>query len=177
MEINPDVIEVLREFKINKDKGILVLLGVYFKLDAEKLCDEDTINAINLTKIVEKRYNNTDVIHWNMPLFVGQQTEWDWVKTEWNVLWNRNMSRKASNPDCTKRMQDFFKKYPVYRKDDVMRATRNYHASQRDSQFLKNSAAFIFDGAGAAKKSILLGWCEKLGGSSNNSQMKGNLVT
>lgn len=175
MQLNPEISEVLREFSINKDEGLLILLGIYFGLDVEKLAKEDAIKAINLTKIVEKRHAN-NTVYWNMPLFIGQETDWDWVKDEWNVFWNRNMTRKAGNPDCVKRMQEFFKKYPTYRREDVMRATRNYHASQKDAQFLKNSAAFIFDGAGAQKKSILLSWCEKLGGNTS-TQMKGNLVT
>jgi hypothetical protein len=175
MEINPDIYDVLKEYKIDKNQGTLALLAIWFKLDAETTCSEEVIKAINLTKIVEKVHAN-GTLQWNMPLFTGQQTEWDWVETEYNVLWKRNQDRKASNPDCKKRMQDFFKKYPIYRKDDVMKAVRAYHAATKDAGFLKNSAAFIFDGQGAMKKSILLGWCEKTINASSVSNLKGTII-
>lgn len=176
MQLNEEIFEILKEFKINKNKGTLALLAIYFKLDAETTIDEETIKAINLTKIVNKDHAN-GMITWNMPLFTGQQTEWDWVQTDYNELWKRNRERKASNPDCIKRMQEWFKKYPVYRKEDVIKATFAYHQSVRDPQYLKNSAAFIFDGVGASKKSILLGWCEKVKDGSSTSNMKGTIAT
>jgi hypothetical protein len=174
MEINKDIFEVLKEFKINKDEGLLYLLGVFYKLDVEKVCSEEVIKAMALTKIVDKNYTN-GLITWNMPLFQGQQTEWDWVK-EWNNKWNIQKDRKASNPDCIKRMQEFFKKYPSYRAEDIMRATEMYMKTVSIG-YLKNSAAFIFDGAGASKKSILLGWCEKLKEAGSTSNLKGKIIT
>jgi hypothetical protein len=175
MELNEEIFEVLKEFKINKNKGILALLAIYFKLDAETTIDEETIKAINLTKIVNKDHAN-GMITWNMPLFAGQQTEWDWVKDKYNKLWDRNRDRKASNPDCIKRMQEWFKKYPAYRLQDVEKATLAYHTATRDPQYLKNSAAFIFDGVGASKKSILLAWCEKTKDAASTSNMKGTIA-
>ena len=177
MEINPEVSEILKKFNIAKDEGLLCLLGIYFKLDIESIAPERVIKAINVTKIVEKDYSNkSSTIIWNVPLFLGQQTNWDWIK-DWNNQWNANMSRKASNPDVLKRMQEFFKKYPLYRVEDVMKATQLYMSTTTPGYF-KNSAAFIFDGAGAMKKSILLGWCEKLKQSGGNTtQQKGKIVS
>lgn len=161
MEINEEIRGILKEFKINKNEGLLCLLAIYFNLDAETTCSEDTIKAINLTKIVEKNHVN-GLIRWNVPLFKGQQTEWEWVRSEYNEMWRRYPSRKDSNPDCTSRMQEFFKKYPSYRKDDVIQATRNYIRTVSSEQYAKRSALFIFDGKGAMKTSMLAGWCEKL---------------
>lgn len=177
MVLNKEVISILKENKIDKSDGLLCLLGIYYGLEVERTCSEETIKAINLTKIVEKDYNNGGQIKWNIPLFEGQQTEWDWTK-EWNNKWNINRDRKASNPDVLKRMKEFFKQYPQYRVEDVMRATDMYIMSLSSPQYLKNSAAFIFDGAGAMKKSILLGWCEKAVASktTGNSQLKGKVL-
>jgi hypothetical protein len=177
MELNPEVFRILKENKIDKSEGTLCLLAIYYKLDADRVCSEEVIKAINTTKIVDRDYTNNS-IQWNISLFTGQMTEWDWVKL-WNNRWNVNMSRKAGNADVTKRMQEWFAKYPQYRKDDVQKATDMYFASQRDPQYLKNSAAFIFDGAGAMKKSILLSWCEKLGSTSNDSgsMQKGKVIS
>lgn len=174
MQINDEIYEVLKEFKIPKNEGILALLAIYYKLDPENTIPEETIKAINLTKIVEKVHSN-GMIKWNMPLFQGQQTEWEWV-SKFNEMWNRNKERKAAHPDVLKRMMEWFKKYPEYRAADVKKATEAYH-KVTSPEYLKNSAAFIFDGAGAAKKSILLQWCEKTKDASSINNMKGKIAT
>lgn len=161
MEINKDIFTILKEHKIDKNKGTLALLAIYYKLDAEGVVPEDIIKGINLTKIVEKDYKvGIGTIKWNVPLFLGQQTEWEWVH-KWNEAWRVKSDRKESNTIVIKRMQDFFKLYPKYRQDDVFKARDLYFKSLSSPQYLKNSAAFIFDGAGAMKKSALLTWCEK----------------
>lgn len=176
MQLNPEISEILKSHQIDKDQGYLFLLGVYFNLDVEKMCSEETIKAINLTKIVEKDYGNK-TLKWNIPLFLGQETNFEWV-ISWNANWLANPSRKASNPDCIKRMKEFFSKYPHIRKEDVINATDFYFRSTTP-EYLKNSAAFIFDGAGANKKSILLGWCERVmatGSITGNSNLKGKII-
>lgn len=159
MQINSGIIDILKTFKIDKSQGLLCLLGFYYGLDVESTCSEETIKAINLTKIIEKDYK-TGNIRWNMSLYEGENTDWDWVK-DWNSLWSANPDRKASNTDVLKRMQEFFKRYPHIRKEDVF-AARDLYFKGTTREYLKNSAAFIFDGAGAMKKSILLGYCEKV---------------
>ena len=62
-------------------------------------------------------------------------------------------------------MKAFFAAYPEYRKDDVYEARDLYlrhveHVLGR--QYCMKSHKFIFDGAGAMKKSELLAWCEKV---------------
>lgn len=173
MEINQEVYDILKEFKINKSEGILCLLGIYYKLDVEKTCSEETIKAINLTKILSKDYGSGGVITWNVPLFQGQQTEWDWV-TKYNDMWNINRERKDSNPDVLRRMQEWFKKYP-YRKEDVQRATIAYFKTVKDVQYLKSSAKFIFEGIGGSKKSDLLKWCEQTASKQVESTFKGTI--
>ena len=72
-------------------------------------------------------------------------------------------------------MQNWFKLYPQYRKDDVIRATDTYMKATVPGYY-KNSAAFIFDGSGAMKKSILLQWCEKVKAGSSVNNMKGTII-
>lgn len=175
MELNPEVSDILKQFKIDRSQGLLALLGIYYNLDIDTVCSEEVVKAINLTKIVDRDYNN-NTIKWNIPLFTGQNTDWVWV-IDWNNRWNMDKSRKASNADVLKRMQDFFKKYPKYRIQDVQRATDMYFQSLQSVKYLKNSAAFIFDGAGAMKKSILLGWCEKVTEGGNTSEQRGKVIT
>ena len=177
-EINPEVVEILKEFRINKDAGILCLLGIHYGLDVDTVVPEEVVKAVNLTKIVEKDYTvaRHNLLKWNVPLFQGQMNEWSWVR-DWNDRWKVAPDRKASNPDVLKRMQDFFKKYPHIRKEDVINATDLYFRGVSSPQYLKNSAAFIFDGAGAAKKSILLGFCERVtSGVRESSNQKGKVI-
>lgn len=176
MEINKEIIEILKEFKINKDAGILVLLGIYYKLDVDEVCPEEVIKSINTTKIIEKDYR-THLIKWNIPLFEGQQTEWDWVR-RWNDAYGKLApSRKGAQNVVLQRMQAFFAKYPQYRQEDVSKALRMYMDSE-DPKYYKNSAALIFDGAGAMKNSILLAWCEKAKAISgpDTSQQRGKVM-
>lgn len=174
MQLNPEIIDVLKEFKINKDEGLLCLLGYHFGLDVDKVCSDETIKALNLTKIVERDLQRGG-LKWNMPLFQGQQTEWGWVD-KFNNMWNINKARKDSLVDVTKRMQEWFKKYPHYRKEDVQRATEAYFKTVKDPQYLKSSAKFIFEGSGAAKMSHLLKWCDQTVGQKNQSNIKGKLL-
>lgn len=177
MEINPDIKEILKEFRIDKNQGILCLLAIYYGLNPEKVISDEVIKAINLTKIIERYYpasSKNISIKWNIALFRGQETAFEWVK-EWNDRWNVQLDRKAALSTVLKRMKDFFAKYPEYRKEDVIRAT-DFYFSTVNIGYLKNSAAFIFDGAGAMKNSILLGWCEKTKESKSSSTMKGTII-
>ena len=161
MEINRAIDEIFKDSNINIQAGKLVLLGIYYGLEVDKVCPEEIIKAINTTKIVERDYK-TNTIKWNVALFAGQELEWEWVTTKYCALWKRNPSRMDNNRDVLKRMQKFFATYPQFRKSDVKNATVAYHNSVRDPEYLKSSAKFIFEGTGALQKSMLLNWCEKV---------------
>ncbi len=175
MTINPKVQEILKEYNINIDAGIIVLLGLYYNLDVDSACLPEAVSAINMTKIVVKDYSE-GVLKWNVPLFLEQETEWKWVATKYNAMWNINRDRKDGERDVLRRMQKFFATYPQYRKEDVKRATEAYFRSVKDVQYLKSSAKFIFEGAGVMKKSLLLAWCEKTANKENNSNLKGKII-
>lgn len=176
MEINKEIYEILKEFNIDTDDGLLVLLGIYFKLDVDRVCPEEIVKAINTTKIVEKDYAKKR-LQWNVPLFQEQVTEWDWVKKYNDKFGKMNPSRKDALGDVTTRMIEWFKKYPQYRVEDVKRATQSYMSTVKDPQYLKSSAKFIFDGAGAMKKSLLLSWCEKADTGNSFGGQKGRIAT
>lgn len=177
MEINKEIYETLKEFNIDKDAGVLVLLGIYFKLDVDKVCPEEVIKSINTTKIIDKDYRLGGLVKWNIPLLAGQEIQWAWVK-EWNDGFGRvNPNRKDNLVDTTKRMQEFFAKYPQYRREDVIKARNMYFASISSSEYLKSSAKFIFNGIGGSKVSMLLTWCEKATANNNFSQQKGDVLS
>lgn len=175
MTINPEVVEVLGEFHIDRDAGLLALLGIYYNLDIDKVVPEEVVKQINLTKIVEKDYTSNS-IQWNMPLFKGQETGFEWV-SDWLQPFGRiNPDRKGSPRDAVTRMKDFFRKYPEFRKEDVYRARDLYLSTIRDPKYLMKSHKFIFDGAGAMKKSTLLEYCEKVKETSAPTNIKGKLM-
>lgn len=161
IDFNPEVIELLKQYKIDKDEGLLVLLGIFYDLDIEAIAPEEVIKAINLTKIVEKDYDSK-TIKWNISLFNGQETAFDWVEDWVEGFKGVNPERKGSPRDAISRMKDFFRKYPEYRKEDVYAARDLYFRSLSNPQYCMHSHKFIFDGAGTMKKSTLLGYCEKV---------------
>ena len=176
MEINPQILEILKEFRIDRDSGLLCLLGIYHNLDIDKVVPEEYVKSINLTKIIEKDYDNGTIV-WNIPLFQGQETSFNWVLDWIAAFGNMNPDRKGSHRDAIPRMKAFFAKYPQYRKEDVYAARDLYLSTIRDTKFLMKSHKFIFDGVGAMKKSTLLEYCEKVEKtSSDNNYQKGKVL-
>lgn len=160
MELNKEITEILREHKINVDKGILYLLAVYHNLEAEETIPLDVIRAIAITKIVEKDYKSNTLV-WNIPLYNGQQTAFEWVKDWTSPFGKINPERKGVAKDCLTRMKKFFAANPEYRKEDVYKARDLYLATVKDPQYLKSPHKFIYEGAGDMRSSMLLQWCEK----------------
>jgi hypothetical protein len=162
-EINPAIRQILKTYKIDEDEGILMLLSVYFKLETDRIIPEEVVTAVNLTKIVDKNYSLKTVI-WNIPLFRegNAPANWNWV-IDWVAGFGKiNMDRRGSWQDAIPRMQDFFKKYPQYRMEDVIKARDLYFSRLTNPKFLMLSHKFIFDGAVTMKKSTLLQYCEEL---------------
>lgn len=177
MEFNPVISEILREHKIDVEAGLLCLLGIYYGLDIDKVVPEETVKAINLTKIVEKDYNDNS-IQWSIPLFKGEEIAFSWVSDWMNGFKNINPDRRGSSRDAINRMKDFFKKYPEYRKDDVYAARDLYFSKLNNPKYCMHSHKFIFDGMGIMKKSTLLEYCEKVKeGAKPEGNQKGKVVT
>ena len=178
MELNPEISLILNEYGIDRSEGTLCLLAYYYNLEAEKVCSEETVKAVTLTKIVERDYMaKTNTLIWNVPLFSGQQTEFDWIR-DWVEPFRRlNADRVGSIRDITARMKEFFTRNPHIRKDDVYKARDNYLVTVKDAQYLKSPVKFIYEGAGGSKTSMLLGFCEKVIETSRNTEQRGRIAT
>jgi|SRR6187455_1340877 len=163
MEINPLIPQLLQQYNINVDEGLLVLLGIYFKLDVDNILPEEAVKAVAITKIVERDYT-LKTITWNIPLIKGEETvsSWNWVIDWIKPFEVMNKDRAGSWRDCISRMQKFFRKYPEYRITDVYEARNLYIRNVRSPQYLMYSHKFIFDGIGAMEKSTLLQYCEQV---------------
>lgn len=178
MEINPEIINVLKECKIDKSQGLLALLAIYFRLDAETTCSEETIKAINLTKIVEKDYSSSsNTIRWNLPLFMGEENDFTWVKDWVEGFGLVNPDRKGSWKDAITRMKDFFRKNPEFNREDVYAARNLYFKTLNKPLYCMHSHKFIYDGVGAMKKSTLLQYCEKVKENQHTNDQKGKIIT
>jgi hypothetical protein len=160
MTINTEVKEILREFDISLDDGLMYLLSIYYGYTPSYIPDS-LKSRINRTKIIVR--DDKGELKWNVSLFEGQETKFDWVATEWMPIFaNLNPDRKGVKRTAISRMKKFFAKNPDYRKEDVMEATRMYAKSVDDTNYTVTSHYFIYKGVGAEKVSLLEEWCEKL---------------
>lgn len=177
LTINPEIKQALTKFNIDRDKGLSALLGIYFGININNTTDPLVIRQINISKIVVKDYPNRGEIKWNIPLFLGVENEgFEWV-IDWTAMFIRINNDRADGATMnTKRMKEWFSKFPQFRKDDVMKATQNYLNTVKNPQYLTRSAKFIFEGNGANKDSQLLTWCEKLKQLGSNTNMKGEVL-
>lgn len=156
MTINEDLLDVLKDHSINRDNAICYFLSLYYGYKPTYIPREFKIK-INTTKIVEEKDNN---LHWNIPLFEGQETGFEWVDTEYIELFKeRKSSTGRYKRECIKRMKDLFAKNPDIRKHEVIGATILY-LSATDPNYIRKPHYFIQKGSGVTKIQDILDWIE-----------------
>lgn len=157
MKINEEIIEILTRFRIYKDDAICYLLSLYYDYTPTYIPDE-LKQRLNITKIYEEDKNS---IKWNIPLFEGQETAFEWVKTEYCQMFKEyNSTRGGYIRESTARLKKLFAKNPEVRKNDVIEATRMYLLNT-DSKYIMNPHYFISKGDGANKTETILDWIDK----------------
>lgn len=161
MKLNPEIKNILQFYNINIDKGYLCLLGIYYGLDIDQIYDEVVVKQINLTKIVEKDYK-TNSLTWNIPLFEGIEYAFEWVSSEYNILFKQLNSKRASDStSCILRMKKLFSLNPDIRKEEVIEATKLYLETVNDPEYLKSSHKFIYEGNGVSTVWHIKSWIER----------------
>lgn len=177
MVINIEIKEIIEESKVDIHKAVLYLMCIYHNIDSSMYLNitEAEITELNLLKIVERDYK-TNTTKWNIPLYTGEATEFDWVRDWMKPFKEMNRDRAGVFATCLKRMKWFFSNYPQYRKEDVYLARDMYMRSVTSPQYVMKSHKFISDGAGVNKNSELLGYCEQLKENDTTSSVKGKLV-
>lgn len=163
MEINKEIVDLLKKNEIPPVSGLLYLLGHHFKLDVEKVFPTEFTQSIDDLGIIT-------ATGWTLPMFDKQPKAFDWVRDWIKPFGERNPERKGVTRDCVTRMQKFFSEYPEYRKEDVYKARDMYLATVKDPQYLKSPHKLIFEGNGVMRTSLLLQWCEK----ASEAIVKGN---
>lgn len=149
MKINPKINEILKQYNIHEDSGILYLLSIYHNLDTnvlENLAFESVGKQVNLAKIVERDYTEKGMVTWNVNLYESEkesETAWDWVE-EWREMFAKlRPDARGNKKDCLTKMKKFFANNPEIRKDDVIKATQLYLATVRDAKYLQQANYFI----------------------------------
>lgn len=166
MEINNEILEIFQEFKIQKDNGICYLLSLYYGYKPDYIPDNFK-QKMNTTGIYTEEKGS---IKWNIPLFEGQQTAFDWVKTEYVTLFKEANDAKGGHVrEATTLIKQVFAKNPSIRKDDILGATRLY-IQNTDPRFIMLPHYFIQKGKGGEKTQTLLTWLDKYEESKSKDQ-------
>lgn len=146
MVINKAIKDTLRAYEIPQTEGILCLMVIYYELPMPDILNSalgDIMRQINISHIVERDYS-TETVKWNIPLYGGEDTTWDWVNSEYREIFKKIRPDRAGSPtSCLKRMKDFFKAHPEVRKEEVLKAALMYVASVDDPQYLQGADYFI----------------------------------
>jgi hypothetical protein len=156
MEINDEILEILSELKIQKDNGICYLLSLFYGYKPEFIPDTFK-QRMNITGIYEEERGS---IKWNVPLFEGQQTAFEWVKDYCQLFKDANPARTGHVREATTLLKKLFATNPEIRKDDIIGATKMY-IRNTDPKYIMMPHYFIQKGIGASKTTTIIDWIEK----------------
>ena len=156
MEINDEILETLSELKIQTDDGICYLLSLFFGYKPEFIPDLFK-QKMNITGIYREEKGS---IKWDIALFKGQETAFEWIKDYCQLFKDANSERSGHVRESTTLMKKLFATNPEIRKDDVIGATKMY-IRNTPSKFIMMPHYFIQKGIGVTKTTTILDWIEK----------------
>ena len=155
MKINPKILDALRECNISSDDGVPPLLSLYFGYKPSYY-PSALLLKLNVAKIVEHTKTG---LQWNIPLFEGVETAFDWVITEYLAIFEIVGKNKFKRESVT-RMKKLFKENPDIRKEEILGATKMYILNV-DPKYVRNPHYFIEKGLGGDKTQDILEWVDK----------------
>ena len=170
MEINKDLISILKSKGIHVDNAVCCLIALYHGYQPTYL-PHSLIKEIKaagiiviITKtVVEKNIKKTTMagVDWKIPLYEKGQAAFDWVKDEYVPLFKEANPKKGGYvPQANTRMKKLFANNPDIRKDEVIGATKLY-LRQTDSNFIRFPHYFIAKGTGTDKTEDILDWVQR----------------
>lgn len=150
MNINPEVSKILKQFNINEGEGILCLLSLYHNLN-ENIIPPMVTKQINLTKIVERDYDNIGQLIWNISLYEGEiipvDKEWEWIEGYRNEFGKLRADAIGNKKNCMDKMKKYFSIHPEVRVEDVKQAVQMYllpfQRGKSDLKMLQRADYFI----------------------------------
>lgn len=173
MELNKEIAVIAKKFNMNVDDVITFLLSLHFKLSPPAyLNNPDFMKGIQSLGIIEPSATGPK---WNVPLFTGQQTAFDWVITEYCMLFERIGKNKYHRESVT-RMKKLFTDNPDIRKEEVIEATKMY-IDDTNPTYIKFPHYFIEKGVGSAKEQTILSWIDSYRASRQQAQGRNSYNT
>lgn len=158
MQINPEIIERLKKFGINKDDGICYLLSVYYCLDNVTIIP-NLFKAKVLATSIFKVENGNPI--WNIPLFENEVSGYDFVKTYVEMFKNVSNKVPGSVTESTVRFQKFFRENPDVTVQNVLDATELY-LKEVDPNYIMFPHYFITKGTGTNRTSMLSNYVDRI---------------
>jgi hypothetical protein len=145
MKINPEIVQLFKKRNIDRHEGLLYLLGLYYGLDT-RCIPELTKKQVNACKVAERNYmsENKEIV-WNIGLFEGQETDFEWVAKWREPFKEMNPGRAGILQTCIARMKKLFRANPTLTKEDAFASRDAYLRTVNDPMFLKKSHKFIYE--------------------------------
>jgi len=159
MIINPKIYEVVD----NNDEAILYLLAVYHNLKTD-LFRGNLPTYVNSLGIFEVDVT-ADEYNWNIPLYASIELGKDFIEEYRDMFKALDPTKAGDRPTIVKKFRKFFKEYPQYTEEDVLKATRMYLEDfmyqGTDPMYLQNANYFIKKERNPAGSKLLV-WLEIL---------------
>lgn len=154
MNINNEVILILKAFNIEMNDGLSYLLSLYHNC-VPSYVPLDLINTLDNSGIYIRRNKK---VQWDIELF--EIHDLSWIDEYIDLFYNINPERGRFKNECKSRMQEYLKENPHLNKEDIMSASKFYLEST-DARYIRAPHYFIFKGRGVGKISELTEWLWK----------------
>jgi hypothetical protein len=154
-KINPKIIEILQEYKIDVNDAVTCLLGLYYGFRPQYIPENFRLRIL-ATGIIS--FDNGEIT-FHTGLFEEQLTTFAWVETEYCSQF-KAIGKPSHVKESTARLKKFFAENPEIRKDDVIGATAMYIRST-EQKYVMYPHYFINKGSGSNSTSTLAEWVNK----------------
>jgi len=141
LNFNMEIKDIFRRRNIPIHDGVTYLLCLHYGIDPSFIPNDFKKKILSLG-IVTKDYT-TDLIKWIKPLFEESEGGYEWIPAWMDLFKEVNPGRRGVKKDVLIRMKRFFVNNPSVRKDEVIKATKNYLKSVDKAMYCKKSHKFI----------------------------------
>lgn len=138
LNFNYDVVQLLKDNKINVNDGKLVLIALYFNLKPTFVPDDLKHKIFNLGLFTYDKSKKE--IKWKFDLF--NTGEIDWLDEYRNLFIVVNKSRGGGKQTVLNKLKKFMINYPTVTKEQIINATKLYLREQNPT-YVMDSGYFI----------------------------------
>ena len=149
MIVNPEIITILDNCKINREDALTYLLALYNKLNPSYI-PENLKRQIYANGIINRGTESGTVI-WLVPLFKESDkptVNTDWVTNEYREMFRQIRIDAGGNKDsCIEKMKTFMKNHPDVTKEEIILAAKAYldqfYKGKQSITYLQRADYFI----------------------------------